>query len=266
MVVGVLALGCIACPAAAERPADKGWIQLGAHFPKIDSDMRIEDEDLFIGSTAIDLESDLDLDDRKAVPKVEAGIRLGKRFRLEADYFNVNRSESTTLSRTIVVDDHVFPVSIEVASSLKTRVYRLAAGYSFIRNQKAELGVAVGAHLSKVKARITANSLLPGDPAPRSEGRHEGAPLPNAGIYGSYALSRVFSIEGRIDAFKLKVGNYKGGLIDANLRISARMHRNIGVGVGYNYARYKLDVDKNSWNGTFKYNYSGPVTYIEFVF
>lgn len=266
LVTATLALGCIATPSAAERPGDKAWIQIGANFPKVDSDMQIDNDDFIIDSTAVDFENDLDLADRKVVPRIETGIRLGTGFRVEAGYFNLRRSGSTTLSRIAVIDDHVFPVSTEVESHLRTRIYRVAGGYSFLRNDQAELGAAVGAHLGKFRASVATERLLPGDVEPRSETRHEAGPLPHAGLYGSYALSKVFAVEGRVDAFKLKLGDYKGRFVDANVRISARFHKNIAVGVGYAYSVYKLDVDKSRWDGTFKYKYWGPATYLEFVF
>jgi len=268
IAISIVGMGflCAATPAAAVRPEDKAWIQVGAFSPKIDTEIRVDVTNLDIEGTEVDFERDLNLDDRKGVPKIDAGIRLGKRFRLEADFLTLKRSGHTALERTITIDDTQFPLATEVDSELQTKIYRVAAGYSFIRNDKAEFGVSVGAHITKVKAEVAATVLLPGDTAFRSERRDVSAPLPNVGLFGAVVLSKVFSIDGRMEAFALKVGDYKGRLIDARLGVSARLHKNIGVGLAYRRASYRLEVNKSDWDGRFEYRYSGPMAHLELAF
>lgn len=64
----------------------------------------------------------------------------------------------------------------------------------------------------------------------------------------------------------MKAGKYTGSLIDAQIGFEARVLKNIGVGLGYRYAGYRVKARKNDWRGKLDYSYSGPMAYIELAF
>ena len=80
--------------------------------------------------------------------------------------------------------------------------------------------------------------------------RSKSAPLPNVGLYGSIKLFGPVALQGNVDAFKLKVGNYKGKLLDGQLGLDYRFAKNFGAGIGYRYAYYKITGDTHNWHGS----------------
>ena len=249
--------------AQAEVAGDKAWLDLGGFWASIDSDLRIDNEALGVEGTRIDFENHLGLDDSRALPKVTGGIRLGSRFRVEADYFRLSRSGELVLLESIRIDDTVYPVNASVETDFSTDIYRLGVGYSLVRTDKAEFGVSAGVHMSKGKFKVAAN-LLGGTLL--EERRSKSFPLPNIGLYGNMHLFGPVSLQGSVDAFQMKYGDYKGSLVDAHVAVEARLLKNAGLGVGYRYAGYKLTADKSDWHGKLSYSYSGPMAYVELAF
>ena len=245
-------------PAWAETAADHAWLDAGGFVASVDSNLRIDNTAAGIRGTDIDFERHLGLDDGRFLPKVTGGVRVGRRFRVEADYFSLDREAQIVLDGEIRIEDTVFPADVEVTTDFDTRIYRLAAGYSLVRNDKAEFGVAAGAHVTKASFRIQADVLG----LHLEEHRSKSVPLPNVGVYGNVHLWGPLSLQGNIDAFKMKAGDYKGTLIDAQLGVEARFAKNFGVGLGYRHAHYKVIADKSDWHGKLTYDYSGPMAYL----
>lgn len=261
----LVAAAAVASPqvAWAESPSDQAWLDLGVFAAHIDSDLRLDNANLGIEGTRVDFESDLGLDSSRVMPKANAGIRFLKRFRLEGDYFQLSRSGELPLKGTLVIDDTVFPIDVDVHSSFKTNIYRVALGYSFVRNDNAELGVAAGAHITSARFRIRGEGPLG---ITLEERRSKSAPLPNVGLYGSTRLTGNLWFQGVVDAFKMKYGHYKGTLFDAQAGVNYRFAKNFGVGAGYRYAYYKVSGNANDWHGVLRYDYLGPVAYLEVAF
>jgi hypothetical protein len=246
--------------AHAERPADRAWLNVGAFLAHIDSDLRLDNETLGIEGSRVDFERDLGLKHRAVMPKASAGIRIGKAFRVEGDFFQLKRDNEIVLQRSLSIDDTVFPLAATVDSSFRTNIYRVAAGYSFVRQENAELGIAVGAHLTSAKFRIHAAGPLG---ITLEEHRSKSAPLPNVGLYGTVKLAGPLSLQGNVDAFKMKYGHYKGELFDGQLAVNYRFAEHFGAGVGYRYAHYKVTGTTHSWHGVLSYDYSGPLAFLE---
>jgi hypothetical protein len=249
--------------AVAERPSDRAWIDLGAFAAHIDSGLRFDNETLGIEGTHVDFERDLGLDSSRVMPKASVGVRLGKAFRLEGDFFQLRRKGHIALSENLIIDDTVFPLNAEVHTDFRTNIYRVAAGYSFVRQDGKEFGIAVGAHVTSATFHIRGEGPLG---IGREEHRSKSAPLPNVGLYGSIDLFGPVSLQGNVDAFKMKAGHYKGELVDGQLALNYRFASHFGAGLGYRYAHYKVTGNTHNWHGVLSYDYSGPVVFVEAAF
>jgi hypothetical protein len=264
-LLGAAAAATIGIPQAAwaESPNDQAWLDLGAFAAHIDSDLRLDNASLGIEGTRVDFESDLGLDSSRVMPKVSAGVRFLRRFRLEGDFFQLSRSGHLPLKGTLVIDDTVFPINVDVHSSFKTNIYRVALGYSLVRNDNVEFGIAAGAHVTNARFKIRGEGPLG---ITLEEHRSKSAPLPNVGLYGSTRLTGALSLVGNVDAFKMKYGNYKGQLFDAQAALQYRFATNFGAGLGVRYAYYKVSGHAHDWHGILRYDYFGPLAYLELAF
>ncbi len=232
---------------------DRWTIQLGAYAPQVNTTA-------FLNSTAggrgtsVNFEDDLNLKDRETMPALLVSFRLGERWRVEAEYFSLRRDGSRPLSRTINWGDNTYVVGTVVNSEFDSDIYRLSAGYSFVKSNQAEFGVALGLHVTDFYASLSAAGIgaAVGDAL---------APLPTVGFYGAYAFTPRWLVSGRLDYFSLNYDKYDGTLVNFNLGLDYRFTRNFGVGVGFRHVDYDVNATDSGFNGGVSYKFSGPAIY-----
>lgn len=253
----------LASPVHAQAVGDRYWLEAQAFWPDINTTVSVAGAGGIVG-TKIDLESDLKLKDRKSLPAIYAGARFGDHWSIIGEYYALNRSGSASASRDLTFDDVTFPAGASISSQFDTNVYRLAVGYSFIRNDKTDVGVSLGLHATDFKVELEGQGHI-GSAAISSQTRKRDAlaPLPTLGVYGAYQVTPKLLLGGRVDYLSLKVSDYDGRLVNAEARLSYRVFENVGVGVMYRYVDYDLNIDKERWNGEVAYKFKGPAIFLQ---
>lgn len=262
-----LAAALAALPAHAARIDDRYYLSVSAYKPHISTTLQVSLPGLPIDGTAIDIEDDLGMADSEWLPAFEAGMRLGNRFRIEAEYYRLSRSSTYTLRRNIVWDDVTYDAGVDVDSSFDTTVYRGTIGYSFVKTPQWELGADIGAHVTDFAASISGQGRVNSVVIPIDQRRQDQlVPLPTIGAYVAWDINKTFSLQGRIDWLSLTVGDYSGGLTYVWATANARVWDHVGFGVGWRYVHYSLDVARPDWEGFVRYNYSGPAFFLNIGF
>ena len=252
-------LACVSGSALAESPRDSYWAELSYFYPTISSTARLDRRSTARPGTSISLEDELDLDDRKGTPYVALGMRLGERWRMEFEYYQLNRSSSRSIRRQIEWGDVTYPVGVTLDSTFDTTVYRLTGGYSFYKAPEAEAGVGFGLHVTDF---TTALSRQSGVATVDREARDTLVPLPTLGLYGTYVMSEQFQLRGRVDYLSLKYGDYDGSLINGLVALDWRFAKNWGAGVGYRYVDYTLEATTSKFFGEINYKFKGPTLFV----
>jgi hypothetical protein len=265
-LAAAVALAGISGAASAEGPQDSLWAQLAYFLPTIDSTARLDSTITARPGTGVRLEDELGLSDRKGTPYLLLGTRLGDRWRLEFEYYELKRSATTVLGRDIEWGDTTFPLSAEVTSRFDTSVYRLSGGYSFYRTQQAEAGAALGLHVTDFRLGLSGQGTGPAGLAFQREERDQLVPLPTVGLYGTYRISEQWQVRGRIDFLSFEYDEYDGSLTNWLAAIDWRFARNWGAGAGYRYVEYELDSTKGNFLGQVNYRFRGPTIYLEAAF
>lgn len=233
---------------------DRWTIQLGMYSPKVDTTFRLDGAGGQVG-TEVSAEEDLGLKERNDMPAMLASVRLGARWRIEAEYLSLERENSRALSRTINWGDNSYTFGTTVSSSFQTEIYRLSVGYSFVKDAQKEFGLALGLHATDISARLAATSI----------GTETGdvlAPLPTIGVYGAYAPTPRWLISGRVDIFSLEYAEFDGSLTNMTLGVDYRIWRNLGLGLAWRHIDYDLSVTETSFSGAVNYTFSGPLLYL----
>ncbi len=247
---------------------DRFYMNLGGYWPSIDTTLRVDGPD-GIG-TGISLEDDLAFKDREMLPFALLDLRLGHRWHVEGEWFEINRDSRYTTTEDIVIGEPdrnvTIPAGSSVASSFDTTIYRLSVGYSFFKRPDTELGLALGVHATQFDLGIQetlGNNHAAADAL---------APLPTIGFYGAYAFSPKWLLTGRADVFSLTYGRYSGSLLDVDLGAEYQVLDWLGLGLSYRFVEMDLKakadgpIDGNEWVGTFNYKYSGPTLYMSVNF
>jgi hypothetical protein len=251
----------IALPAGAQAQAldDRFWAEASLYWPAVDTDIRADNLATANPGTEIDFESDLDLSDRKTLPAVLVGARLGSGFSIVGEYFRVKRSNSATIDREIVIDDVTYPVDAVLDASFASDVYRLSIGWAFARGENYEAGAVLGLHATDFEVSLAGQGSVNGQPLSNEVRRKDVlAPLPTLGVFGSWEVMEDLTLNGRFDFMSLGIDDFDGRLINVQANLVYRVFDNVGIGVGYRYVDYRVDVDNEDWIGRADYAFNGP--------
>jgi hypothetical protein len=241
---------------------------VGGYIPAVDTTLRV---DRAGGSgTVLDLEDDLDFEDRPTFPFALVNLRLGQRWRIEGEYFSIDRDKTTVIDRELEIGDETFQIGATVNSFFDTDVYRLSVGYSFLKRPNAEMGAVLGAHVTTFDLGISA--IGSGGNIDQTERADTLAPLPTIGLYGSYAFSPRWLMQGRVDYFTLEYEEYSGTFLNFNVGLEFQLAKHVGLGAGYRYVDLEFTADRtlsvgsvsDDFSGEFQYRYSGPTLYLSF--
>jgi len=266
VVAAAAALTCVSTAAMAEGPQDRYWAGLEFFYPTISTTAHLDATATARPGTSIRLEDDLALSDRKGTPYLELGRRLGENWRIEFEYYQLNRSASRTLSRQIDWGDSTFPVGANINSTFDSTIYRLTGGWSFIKSQQAEAGIGFGLHVTDFTTQLSGQGTGPAGLAFRREAHDALVPLPTVGLYGTYVIAPQFMLRGRVDFLSLKYQDYDGHLVNWMGAFDWRFTPNFGAGVGYRYVDYRLDATKSNFTGEVRYKFQGPTIFVNAAF
>jgi hypothetical protein len=253
--------------ALAELPQDSFWGEISYFYPEISSTARLDLTATSRPGTLISLEDDLDLADRKSAPYVTLGMRFGERWRMELEYYELNRSSSRSTSRQIEWGDTTFPVGVQIDTTFNTTVFRATGGYSFVKDAMAEAGVGFGLHITDFNTSLAGVGNGPNGTASfQREARDTLVPLPTVGLYGTYRFTDQLALRGRVDFLSFKYDDYDGKLTNWMAALDWRFAKNWGAGIGYRYVDYQLDAESDDFRGQVNYKFKGPTVFLNAQF
>jgi hypothetical protein len=257
LALTVLPAGLSAAPFQAPLK-HKGWLQAGFFYPFFNTTARLDLSAADKG-TSIDLEDDLGMESEISSASIRGAYYLSERWRLEAEYLNLDRSASKEISREIEWGDETFEAGASVRAFFDIQIARLAVGYDFYQNERAFLGFTVGAHLLDASAGIAAAAFV-GDKIDLDDDVSTGGvlPVPNLGFYGSYLLSDRWRLDGRLDWFGIEVGEWDGTLITADLQLAYYLSESWSLAGGVQYFNIDVNYDNSTWRGGLEFQYIGP--------
>jgi hypothetical protein len=234
-------------------------LSLGGYLPTTSTTIRVDDPD-GVNGTKLDAEDDLGLRERETLPWLDMRVRLSRRNLIDFTYYDLSRSGTQTLQGEIVFEGETYPVSTEVDSFFDTKIARIAYGYSFLKDNKRELGLLAGLHVTQIKVGINETT---GGQSSRAEGT---APLPTLGIQGSVELPKRWRFRGWGQLFALDFEDFKGSLVNVTATVEHDTFKHVGFGFGWSYFGFDLEADSSDLDGEFEYNFGGPNFYMNIMF
>ena len=237
---------------------DRFIFDLGAFFSRSSTQASLTGSSGGAG-VAVDFESALGLEERNV-----SGIggflwRMTERWRLEVEYFRLNRSATRTLAADVEWGDTTFPVGSTVNSTYNFSDTRVGVGYSFFKRRDKELGIGVGFHVAGIKSSIESSGT-------GAEAADVTAPLPVLSLYGAFALTNEWAVRMRADWLSLSYGAYSGDVRSIAMDVLYQPFCNVGFGLGTRSLVLDLEVDKASWRGRARTAFTGPTAFMTVSF
>jgi hypothetical protein len=209
-----------------------------------------------VPGTPFNLEYDFGLTPRQPQPRVELIFRLRERSRLRVDFFDLSRTRTQTLARPIVYGNHTFFTHDVVNSEFDWRQTDFTYTYSFVRNERLELGFGLGLHLIQTEAIGTVPVR-----AVREEFSAAG-PFATLALDGTWRISERWAMTARAQYFDLRVSGQEGELGNYRGELQYRPARHLALGLGFEGLRVRLDVRNKDPSGIMKLNVDGPELFV----
>lgn len=258
----LLALVMVAsAPVFAERPPYRFEFNLGAYVPSMDTMIRLDGSGGNVG-VEVDFEDNLNLENSKVVPLVEASFWISKKHGLTLVAFDLSREASGPSDITFRFGDTEFPAEVPLEVHFDTRVFALTYSYKFFNNEKSSFGFNVGFNVNEISLGV---ATLDEGPS-LQEAAEATAPLPTFGVNGHVMLSKKWKFYGTVGVFALSYDQYKGALTSISGGFIHHTFKNVGFGVGLYGFNIAVDSENEDLLGRVRYRYNGAVAYLSLRF
>jgi len=197
--------------------------------------------------------------------RLDGCYRFNNTHSIDFSYFSV-KSDGVTSDAITWNGDNI--VSAALHSYFNMDIYRLNYAYSFYHNDKVELALTAGLHITAIDLGVSAYGTVNGVPdSYYNEATQVTVPLPVFGFKGEYAIIKnEFYVNYRADYFFLAIDNYKGALVTTALDLEYRFLENFGVGIGYNVNTIWIEADGDNARVDVTNVLSGVALHISYIY
>ena len=223
---------------------DRLGLTMGAITSTIDGSFRLG---LKGSALSVDLEDTLNMDDSGTVVKGSLFWRFteNRRHRLELGWHAFRRDASRDLRSEVTFGDQTFPVGTVVESSFDFDIYQFSYGYSFLQDDRIDLGISAGLFVFPIDFSISTQG------ATRSKSARFTTALPTIGFYGEVILTPHFRLREGLGLFYVEYEDFSGAITSLSLSAEYVPWRNLALGVGLDIFSLQLTSDSESedWPG-----------------
>ncbi|MDH5305248.1 MAG: hypothetical protein OEW64_14270 [Gammaproteobacteria bacterium] len=244
---------------AQEAEFDRFSLSLGVFLTDRDSKARL-DGDVPNSGTPVDLEGDLGFDKSDSVFRLDGYFRFNEKHRIDFSAFDLSRKASKQIDKDIEWNGELFPINVQVDTSLDLSIYKLAYTWSFLQRDTGYLGASAGLYVADIGTSIAAESLG------RATSGGVTAPLPVIGLRGQYDVSENWSLRGSAEIFAIDYGDYNGSLYDLYAGLDYQLLEHLAIGLGYNSVKIDVGVSAGNFNGDLDWRYDGGLLFFKFDF
>jgi hypothetical protein len=236
--------------------SDKFNIGIGMFFPKKDFTLRVDGA---VPEEEIDFQESLALDDSESVWSLNFRWRFGEKWSFWGQYWSTESDGGAVLTEDVEWQDVVFKEGTFATGGVDLTIARTFFGRSFTNAPNYEFGAGAGLHWMEIGAFIEGEIIIDENTTGfQRESVSADFPLPNVGAWYMYSWNKQWLFQARVDWLSVSIGDYSGGLWNAQVGIHWQAFKNIGFGLTYNAFELDVDVDKSDWRGSADISQNGP--------
>jgi hypothetical protein len=185
-------------------------------------------------SVVLNIEDLSGMESENQVFRLDSYYRFNDVHRIEFSYYSMNSSGSKQITKDIEWGDSgIIEAGAAVSAYFDIDIYKVNYTYSVYRNEKVELGVGAGLHITAIDVGLNAQGTIDGIGSDTyNESSNVTAPLPVIGVRFSYNITSDLVAKFNYDLFGLKVGDYKGNIQNTTITLEYDITENLGAGAG----------------------------------
>jgi hypothetical protein len=209
--------------------------------------------------TPFSAEHDLGLTDQAVQAQIELMVRMEQRSRLRLDFIDLRRQGSAVLDQTIQFGNQTYTPGQLVQSEIDWRQTDFTYTYSFLRNDRFELGAGLGVHLIQTEATASSPN------SPQRSDYSAAGPFATFALDGVWRMARDWSFSARGQYFHLTAYSGSGSLGEYHADVQYRWRPNFAVGAGFQYELVELQVQHSNpdeLNGSVRLKIDAPELFL----
>lgn len=247
---------------------DKWKINLGTMFvTNFETEMQLRPKNLPIGAK-INTKDQLDMQTDSNAFRLDGYYRFTDTHSMDFSYFSTKSNGQKIISQDIKWNEETIAAGASIDSHFNMDIYKVAYGYSFYHNEKVELMLTAGLHITSIDLGIGAQGTIDGVYENNySSGAKATVPLPVFGFKGEYTIiNEKLFVNYKTEYFFMQYENYSGALLTSSLNLEYRFMEHIGAGVGYNSNKILLKAEDNNKIFEVKNDLSGVMIYLTYIY
>ena len=257
---GVLAASLLVSPAFAQVSSgnwnglsDRFQIDTGYFRLTADTQLRYNGAP---GSGDINFERDLGVDKNVDTFWMDGTWRLGRRHQLKLGYTRLNRDRADfELERDFTWGGETYEAGLSANTSTGADLLGGYYRFALVRNDRFEIGPAVGIGYIWLNARVQATGTISGVSRTLDESASTGSVTGAVGAYANGWLTKRLVARADFLYVKVSPGDTDASVTDWRIGADYYFFRNAGLGVQYKYNKYRYD------RGVLVSELGGEVTY-----
>lgn len=243
-----------------ESDRERGSVYIGAFITNRNTDARVDASNGGSG-TDVDLEGDLGLESSTSVARFGGYFWLSHRQRLDVSYFDLSRTASHALNKTINWGDETFNINTVLTTDNSLTITKVDYTFAFLNKDRGYLGITGGLYVMDTSFSLSEPTLG------KFETNSITAPLPVIGLRGEYAISKHFNLRGASQWFGIDTGDVSGRLTDTYVGVDYGFGKRMFVGLAYDTVKLNVEVTKASdLTGRLDWGYDGWLAYFKVDF
>jgi len=241
--VALLFVGSVTSAAAT----DKFKLSFGGMFvTNFSTQMQITKHPLPF-SLLVDTDKNLGMQYETGVFRLDGIYRFDDVHSIDFSYYRVTSNGKKVVEKEFIWgDDYTIGAGADVASYFNMSIYKINYGYSFYHNDKVELMLNAGLHITTLDLGLSASGNVKDKDGALVAGVYKESasgtiPLPVFGFKGEYSINKSLFVKYKSEYFALKFDAYKGVFISNTLGMEYKFSGHYSLGAGFSASKMHLE-------------------------
>ena len=223
-------------------------------------------------SVLVDTNKNLGMEYETGVFRLDGVYRFTDVHSIDFSYYRVRSNGEKVVEREFLWgDDYTIGAGANVASYFNMSIYKINYGYSFYHNEKVELLVNAGLHITRVELGLSASGNVKDKDGVLITGVYKDAasgtiPLPVFGFKGEYSVNKNLFVSYKSEYFVLNIDEYRGAFISNALTAEYRFMQYYSVGAGFSANKMALEGKGDKVDYKVQNSLSGLVVNFSYIY
>jgi len=191
--------------------------------------------------------------------RIDGGYRFSDAHSLQFSWYRISSTGNKIIQDTIEWDDIVIPIGAKVTSELKYDIFKIGYLWSFYHNDKVELGVGGGVHVTRLSLLMNANA---GGTELEAQDVDTTVPLPVVMFMIAYQINDRWRWAIENQWFSLNFETIQGAYNDNTVRVEYQAWKNVSLGLGVGVNNLFIEESNSDYIFRYRNRIAGAMLYV----